>query len=110
MLLPSVAYEEEVAEFVGSYLKVAGNLEVEPPFYVFLSLVGVRGCEFGLRRGMWSPVQQLVDDVVTLPEVVVEEREEEVYRTLRPAFDMVWNAFGLPHSFNYDEDGNWVRR
>lgn len=27
---------------------------------------------------------------------------------MRPLFDVVWNAFGLARSFNYNEKGEWV--
>ena len=110
MLLPSTAYEEEVAEFVRRYLEVAVSLEIELPFYVFLSLVGVRGCQLGMSRRMWPRDDALADDVLTLPEVLVEDREGDPYRVLRPAFDMVWNAFGYSHSMNYDSHGNWRQR
>ena len=63
-----------------------------------------------MPMGMWRLEQGLVDDVVMLPEVVVEDSGEEPYGVLRPAFDMVWNAFGLARSLNYDEDGSRVRR
>jgi hypothetical protein len=38
----------------------------------------------------------------------VEDFGVDPGRALRPAFDVVWNAFGLGQSVNYDADGNWV--
>ena len=29
---------------------------------------------------------------------------------MQQLFDMVWNAYGLSRSFNYDEQGNWKGR
>ena len=49
----------------------------------------------------------MVEDVLNLPEIVIEERAAEPTKVLRPLFDMVWNAFGFSRSFNYDEQGNW---
>ncbi len=44
----------------------------------------------------------------SLPEIVVEDFGVNPGRAFRPAFDVVWNAFGLGQSVNYDADGNWV--
>lgn len=112
MLLPSMAYEQEVMSFLARYLKLTAEFEIEPPYYAFLSFVGVRGCRFGVRRGMLWPedVLPLHEDMLILQEVVIQDRDDQPHQVLRPIFDMVWNAFGLIRSFNYDEQGNWVRR
>ena len=49
----------------------------------------------------------LREDMLIVPEVVVETCDVEPVRVLRPAFDRVWNAFGFVRSFNYDEEGQW---
>ena len=36
------------------------------------------------------------------------DRDAPVHEVLRPAFDMVWNAFGFIGSRNYDAEGNWA--
>ena len=51
MLLRSQLYEEQVGEFVRQYLELATKLEVEPPFYAFLSFLGVQGCRFAVQGG-----------------------------------------------------------
>lgn len=108
--LPSVAFEHYTLEMVKEYLSFAEAFEIEPPFLIFLSLVGVRGCILGLNTGVFrgSGNIPLAEDVLTLPEVVIEEGNEPWHLALKPAFDMVWNAFGLVRSLNYDESGNWV--
>ena len=110
VLLPSEAYEKEAANFVSGYLRVTGNLEIEPPYYVFLSFVGIRGCQFAVSRGIQrgSGVRSFARDTMVLPEAVIEDRGEHPINTLRPRFDMVWNAFGFAGSMNYDPQGNWV--
>ena len=73
MLLPSQGYEEDVLEFVSSYVKFARRFELEPPFLLFLSFVGVRGCAFGVRDAAWmrGGPAAFQDDMVVLPEVVL---------------------------------------
>ena len=110
--LTSGIFEYETADFVTRYLTVAENLEIEPPFYAFLSFVGVQGCRLALHRGIPWPGQEveLPDDVMKLPEVVIQDRNEQVFKVLKPAFDMVWNAFGWPGSRSYDKEGEWARQ
>ena len=108
--LPSVAFEHYTLEMVKEYLSFAMAFEVEAPFLVFLSLVGARGCILGMNPGIYfgGGNVPLTEDVLTLPEVVIEENNEQLHPALKPAFDMMWNAFGLARSLNYDEMGNWV--
>ena len=109
MVLPSKVYEEDVLTFVSSYVEFARRHEIEPPYLLFLSFVGVRECIFGTqgfpRLGTGPAAFQ--DEMVVLPEVVMVERDEQPHRVMKPAFDMVWNAFGFLGSQNYDDDGNW---
>jgi hypothetical protein len=45
-----------------------------------------------------------------LPEVVIEQygTSEDYQRTVRPAFDALWNAAGFSASKHFDADGRWV--
>ena len=111
MNLPSVAYEEDVMEVLGSYYSFAEEFDIDPPYYLFLSFVGVRGCNFGVGR-TWMSEEAVVlrQETLILPEIVVESRDDSPHQVLRPTFDMVWNAFGFAASSNYDDQGNWVGR
>ena len=108
MILPSVLYEQEMIQLLTRYLKFARELELHPPYYVFLSFLGVSGCRFGVQINFpifHEPV--LNEDMLILPEVVVQNRDEEPHEILHPIFDMVWNSFGFAKSKHYDDSGNW---
>ena len=109
MNLPSAAYEQNLIDTLTSYLAFTTHFEIEPPFYMFLSFLGVRGCRFGVGRnaGMFEHPAVLREQMLILPEVVVQNREDPPVQVLRPVFDMVWNAFGFIRSLNYDDQGNW---
>ena len=109
-ILRSEEFEHQVGGFVKQYLMVAGNLEIEPPYYAFLSFVGVRECTFQLHPRIRLPDggRTLHQESMILPEVVMEDRAVDPFRVLKPTFDMVWNAFGRIGSRNYDEQGNHV--
>jgi hypothetical protein len=102
------AVEAEVGEGLSRYLRALGEVGVEPPVSISLSLVGVRG--YGLirsaRRGAGGrPV--VAKDVVTLPDVIVEGLDVEPGRVLRPIFDALWQTFGVSRSLTYDDHGKW---
>lgn len=112
MVLPSAAYERDVMRCLTDYLGFAAGFDIEPPYYVFLSFGGVRGCQLaGSRVTHWLEERMtLREDVLIIPEVVIEDRNVQPARVLRPAFDRVWNAFGFVRSLNYDDDGEWTER
>ena len=108
--LPSVAYERAVIHALQRYMEVADNFGLEPPYYGFLSLLGMMGAKMGMPPGVLLHVEEfrhaVNDDTLMLPEVVIEERAVDAAKVLRPVFDTVWNAFGFSRLFNYDEQGN----
>ena len=110
MYLSSIDYERDAIGFLRAFAGFAREFSVEAPYFLFLSFVGVRGCEFGVHRTMRLSSDSLVfrDDMLTLPEIAMLDRDAPAHEVLRPVFDMVWNAFGFIGSRNYDAEGNWV--
>jgi hypothetical protein len=108
--------DEGLIKAVHRYFRLLRKLGVEPPIFVLLSLVGVRGYQM-LRRdvpyGYHSALRPVDRDDLVVPEVMVEGLEQDLHalqRLMRPPLDAVWNAVGLPRSPHYDEDGNWQSR
>lgn len=104
------AWEVEIVDAFHRYTKAFGDIGIEGPIAVLLSLVGVRGhglCPSPLRGKGGRPI--VTKDVVTLPEIVVEEPSVAPPTTLRPLFDALWQTFGLPRSLAYGDDGIWTR-
>ncbi|MBA7616748.1 hypothetical protein ES703_24047 [subsurface metagenome] len=106
----SSGYEEELVKALEAYLNVQGKLGVEAPFFVILSLLGVRGYGIGGVRSFYSRRgQDRIDrDTLVIPEVIIEEFECDIPEVMRPMFDSVWNAVGWPRSMNYDDNGKWI--
>lgn len=109
--IASIWYEQEIIGTTSSYLKALKGLGVQPPIVFLLSITGCRGaymyCD-AWRSGYGSA--PLDRDVVLFPEVIIESVDDDLPTNLRPVFDAVWNACGLPQSLNYDQDGKWNPR
>ena len=112
LIIPSIAYEQKLINSLMQYLSHLKALTVEPPIFIFLTLLGVKGYSMSVDRFKF-PTQRshTIDrDILLLPEVIVESYDGKAEDVLRPCFDSIWNACGFPRSLNYDAEGNWVRR
>lgn len=110
LVIPSVAYEEELISSVKEYLAVLELLGIDLPLFLFLSLLGVKGYSMAVnpRRVRVYKVYKIDRDILLLPEIVIENYDVVAKDVLRPCFDSIWNACGFPRSLNYDDDGKWV--
>lgn len=110
-LIPSVAFEQELVCGLQRCLDSLKALELQPPVFVMLSLLGVKGYLMW-KDGLWGSMGlSLIDrNDLLLPESLVETYTERVETILRPMFDGVWQASGADGSPNYDKDGNWKTR
>ena len=62
-------------------------------------------------EGFWATSQvTLKDEVVALPECMVETIDADLPALLKPIFDMIWNAFGYLQSLKYNQQGQWIGR
>lgn len=101
--------ERELFLGVPRYLKLLQKMSIEPPLFVGITLVGVKGLLIRTGNEMrmgWS-TKPIDRDVLVLPEIFVEESFANV-GMLRPALDTIWQASGWPRSLGFDENGKPV--
>jgi len=101
--------EKHLSEAVSRYLALLVSLEVPGPYAVFLSLLNARGFRMvppDTKRG----ARAFFRDHIYAPDVVFEAVPKSVPSALFRVFNSVWNACGMKHSLNYDEQGNWKAR
>ena len=100
-------YEPFVLGALAGALQGLSQLGVDGAASVMLTLTHVRG------MSMYGEAQDGLDrhpidrHHLDLPDILVEGTGTDLYTAMRPAFDAVWNACGLPRSLNYGEHGNW---
>lgn len=104
-LIPSVVFERELIQSVGQYLLVLKSLNVEPPVFVFLGLLEVKGYGMAVRYG--GSAHTIDRELLLPPEAVVESYDAKADGVLRPVFDSIWNACDFERSPNYNEAGEW---
>ena len=111
-IIPSIAYEKEIIDSVGRYLKLQALFGIDLPIVVAMTLTDVLGYTMGVSRERFLNTDKAPIDRqnLVIPEIPILEYTTEVAKLLRPCFDAIWNAAGWPGSINYDQDGNWSER
>ena len=105
-------YGPELIQLLPRIFRLYEVFEIPFPCYLALSLVNVRGlCVSADRVLLLGSGLKLIDrDHLILPEKELLDRPKSIDALVRPVFDLVWNACGLPQSWNFDTEGNWKPR
>ena len=99
-LAPLKSIEERINNHLPQYLKCMEDIDVSPPIYLFLSIVGGRGCR-AYTDSLLSDVMshpQLKRDPLMLPEIEIDDLTADVKTAIKPLYNRLWNAFGFPGS------------
>jgi len=106
--LPMKGLEAELRQLLPDYLALFARLGVEPPIFLAVSLLGVRGSIMGVPNVL-GPERFTIDrDRVLAPEAMIESFQQPIDSALHPICDALWNAGGLEGSPGYEADGAWV--
>lgn len=98
----------ELISTLGAYLKVEEQLELQPPIFVMVTLLGITG--FKMYVEGWGRESEPIDrDTLFLPDIIVENYDVNAATLLRPTFDTLWQACGFEQSPSYDNEGNWKK-
>ena len=104
------AYEIQLIKSLSIYLSVLKELHVELPIFIFLTLVGVKGYFMSVGQRMFKTrgEYEIDREILSLPEVIIENYDTAPEVILKPCFDALWNACGFPKSPNYDNAGKRI--
>lgn len=101
-------FEREVFNVVLKSAALQKQLGVEPPVFITVSLLGVRGFTIRPDRDRFSDEGRSIDrDDLLVPEVAVENYDVDKNPAMRRIFNRVWNAAGWDGSPNF-KDGEWI--
>ncbi|KYF61056.1 hypothetical protein BE11_47010 [Sorangium cellulosum] len=103
--------EENIVKALPDYLERYSQFGVATPIAILVSVLGVKGSKLPESWRHFAHRHEIDRDTLLLPDVLLreypEDADESLPQILRPAFDALWQACGVPHSFHYDEEGCW---
>lgn len=101
-------YEEEIIEYIKKCLWNLINLWITFPCYISLCFLDIKW--YILKR--WdlyaSEYEYLYDKNLLDTWNIVINDIDNIEKSLKPLFDVLWNAFWYKHSRNYDEKWNRI--
>lgn len=108
--IPSIDYERELLKALPGFLMIQKGLNVEPPLFIMLSLVGVKGYTMRVDRFplLLDEPYPIDRDSLLVPEVMIDRFDIHPADAMKPIFDTIWNSTGYSRSMNYDKAGKWV--
>jgi len=104
--IPSGIYESRIISSLSSYIALLQRLHIEPPIFIYLSLVGVK--DHYMAAGDRVRDYPIGRDSLVFPGVLIQDLNEKPEYILKPNFDALWNACGFERSFNYNSAGEWI--
>jgi hypothetical protein len=107
LLRPKI-YESELRHALTRFGELYDLLGIPGPYFVSISLLGVKGLTFYPDPQYdWSGLRPVATDDIILPQRTIQQWSGDPDEVLKPLFDLIWNACGLPWSRNYDGSGRW---
>ncbi len=106
-------FEKKIIEQLPEYLNFLFNQGIGFPIIISLTYIGVKNYNLGYRkRQIHSEFGKfpLKEDILTFPEVIIENDDYNLPLILKKIYDSMANATGFQNSYNYDENGwngNW---
>jgi hypothetical protein len=104
--------EGDILDALKRYIRLYKKHSIEPPVVVVITLLGFKGATVPQRgdRSLHDDDAYIVDrDTLLLPDIFVHDYGDALHTLMRPAFDALWQAAGVPQSFSYDETGKWSK-
>jgi len=107
--LPAELTAKELLGCLRTGKEVFSYLEIQPPYFLSVGLIGVRGYRLAMSGSSWLIRQYTVDrDTLVFPDIRIDDRDFEPTVVMRPILDTLWRAVGYSHCGYYDDDGTWI--
>lgn len=94
-------------EAAKNYLVFEKRAGIDAPYLIMLSLLDASGCQlFPGNSSSFGRINTVIDrEILLVPEVMVDDSESSLEKTIRPILDAIWNAAGYDRSWSFDETG-----
>ncbi len=97
---PLRAIEHKIDQYLPQYIDCMKEIGVTPPVFMFLSIVGVKGCQAYIDSMLADAMSypRLKRDPLMLSEISIDDLSTNLSIDLKTVYDRLWNAFGFPGS------------
>ena len=101
-------YERELVRTIQKFVGLLAELKVDLPVFIFLSFIYAKNLhiEYGSRY-VNGKDHKFSNDIVLIPEIILDNYNTDIPTLLKPMFDMVWNACNFEKSISYNDSGIW---
>lgn len=104
-------FEELAIRAFDACPKMLKDYELPLPYFAFFSIVGIRGHRIHVHnRFLRTPNVEMRRDNLLFPEISYDGTVTSSEILAKPTCDLLWNAFGLPQSHNFDASGKFTAR
>ena len=104
-------YERKLLEAVKRYIDLQKFLEIDPPLFIMVSFLGMKGYRI-FHPSFEQRSSQSSDEIdrmnLIISEIIVDNFDGDLAEAMKPIFDTVWNAAGDIGSPNYDTSGKFA--
>jgi len=105
------ALEQYIFEVLARYINGLRDLGVPPPLVILFTLEGVQGVPYRVQQNTFDDPEPVIErEILYLPECLVNEYgpDADYHRSVKPAFDALWNTAGRVSAQTFSEAGLWV--
>jgi len=94
------------------YITVIKSYNITTPVVVSAAILGCKGLRAVFQQGRGEPNGSCVidRDAMILPDVILEEYENDIHTLVRPMLDAIWNMCGMARCSWYDSKGRRIAR
>jgi hypothetical protein len=103
--------EQSIFNKLSKYIFGLRDLGVPPPLIIMITFEGINNAYYRIETNTFADTRQIIcDNILMLPECYLEDYGEKVdhHRSVRPAFDALWNTIGYSKSQYFNDDDKWV--
>ena len=111
VLLNPVTIEDKVLFALPIILEMQRNLNIDLPFVIMLSLVGLSSTKFDVSgyEPQVGTSRRITRNRIMIPDSVLNENNVDLKVFLKSIFDIMWNTGGCYGSGSY-QNGDWIRK
>jgi Putative DNA-binding domain len=109
-------FEIRLLQAVKLHMELLQFLGVEPPVFIMVSLLGVKGYKINRGASSLNYAGNYTEEIdrtnLIIPEVMIDTfngGNDHITEVMRPIFDATWNAANHAFSPNYDGEGKYIR-